>query len=296
MLFNVRSFLQDYDISHTDAGKNSQKGWLNIQCPLCDDDSDHGGFNLYGDYYHCWRCGRHNTEEVIKTLLNVSWAKAKEIKFEYTERSRILDNLNKKDKKSVKKIGMPGEKLQKRHKKYLKKRNFDPDFIEKKYKITGTGIVGDYKYRIIIPIYYKNILVSFQGRDITDQQQIRYKNLAVEKSIMNPKHILYNIDNCYSDRIGIVEGVFDVWRMGDGFVSCFGTSITERQIKILSKYKNIFFLFDPEEEARQKAKKTAYQLSAFGCKVEIIDLEKDQDPAQLTEEDVYNIRKELKFD
>ena len=41
--------------------------------------------------------------------------------------------------------------------------------------------------------------------------------------------------------------------MGNETVCTFGTSITKEQIKELSRFKKISFLFDPEREAQKKA-------------------------------------------
>ena len=38
---NLFEFLDDYDIEYWTEGKNVVKGWVNITCTFCDDDSNH---------------------------------------------------------------------------------------------------------------------------------------------------------------------------------------------------------------------------------------------------------------
>ena len=293
MDFDALSFCKDNSVPYWTEGKNVKPGWIGIQCPLCGDHSNHGGFNVKGGYYSCWKCGGSAIQWVISKLLKVSKQRAEAIVLEYSGRGSLLSALNSKKKSTVSSIKMPGDPLGPMHQKYLKKRGFDPDFIAKKYGVLGTGISGDWKYRLMVPIYLDGKLVSYQGRDITGKQEHRYMTLSVEKSVVNPKEILYNLDNCIGDTICVVEGVFDVFRMGDGFAATLGTSLKETQIKLLSKYRRVLFLFDPEEEAQEKARKAASKLGSLGISVELIDLEMDADPGDLSVEQALQIRKEL---
>ena len=147
----------------------------------------------------------------------------------------------------------------------------------------------------MIPVFYKGQLVTYQGRDITDQQQSKYKNLSIEESIIPRGKIFYNFDNIFLKNtiIYICEGVFDVWRMGDGFVCSFGTSLSDAQIKLLSQFKKVVFIFDPEEEAQKKARQSAGKLSALGVSVGLFRLPKDKDPADLSDSEAEELRREL---
>jgi len=295
MSFDALSFVKDYKIIYWTEGPNTQPGWVNIRCPFCSDSSNHGGFNISKAYYNCWKCGPKKLETVIKNILGVNYYKALEIVKEYLGRNQILNILNKKEKKEVLKVDLPGEKLKKPHRKYLKNKNYNPDFLIEKYGLLGTNFVGEWKYRIIIPIYFNNRLVSFQGRDYTGKAKLRYKTLKDDLSVISPKQIFYNLDNCRGGRIAVMEGAPDVWRFGDNFIATLGTGMTSYQIKILSRYKFVFFIFDPGEEAQERAEKYAQSVSAFGVCVEIIDLGGEKDPGERSEEEVKYIRKELKL-
>jgi len=293
MIFNVAEFLTDYGIQYWTEGNNVQRGWINIRCPSCGDDSNHGGFNLAKGYYNCWMCGHKELESIVCLLAGVSYIEAQDIIREYSGRNSLLKLLNKKEnKKQVDKIELPGDELQEIHKKYLRKRNFNPNHLINKYKIKGTGIIGYWKYRIIIPIIYKNKIVSFQGRDITDKQKNRYITLSKDESIINPKTILYNLDNCKRDIIGVVEGVFDVWRFGSNFAATLGTIIKKEQLRLLKNYKKVFFLFDPESEALKKAEKAAIWLNQYKVEVEIIELD-NCDPGDFSFNEAKEMKKEI---
>jgi DNA primase len=294
--FDALRFFNTYGIQYWTEGPNCQEGWINITCPMpnCSDTTNHLGINSYNAYAHCWICGGHKLETIISKLLNVTYDEAIKIILEFEGRVQAVQRLNKKVPLATK-VELPGEALGKKHKRYLVKRNFDPEKLEKEFHLTGTGIIGIWKFRIIIPLFYKERLVSFIGRDITGLSEIRYKNLSKEKSIIDPKECLYDLDNCKKNYVGAVEGIFDKWRMGKNWVATLGTSLTQRQIKLLSKFEKVFIMFDSEEEAQIKAKRLGSLLSSLGSKVEIIDIETGDDPANLTDEEALEINKELGF-
>jgi DNA primase len=293
-MFDIINFLSENSITYYTEGKNCQKGWANISCPECNDDSNHGGFNISKGYYNCWKCGKHSLEKIISKLLHCSIYEAKRIIKEYDVSFVYKSIINKNKRKLAEKIKLPGKELKKMHRRYLRKRNFDPDYLIEKYNIKGTGIVGDWNYRIIIPIYYKNRLVAYQGRDVTNKQAIRYKTSSIEESLINPKNILYNFDNCKQDIICVVEGAFDVWRMGDNFAATLGTSLTKPQLRLLQNYKKVVFLFDQEPEAVKKAEQACAELSIFGIDTYVIYLESG-DPADMDEWESNNIKKEILY-
>jgi DNA primase len=288
-----------YNIPH----KLDVEGWINIFCPYHDNGKRgfKGGINLTGNYYYCWSCGgEHNLNEVLEKVLNVSFYKLQNILEEY---ETVINIKFKKKKASGKNITLPIEELNSIGKDYLIKRKFDPDFIYDKYKVTGCLISGTWSYRLIIPIYLNGKLISFQGRSIFSKNKcdkleiLRYKNYSIEQSIVDPKTILYNIDNCKKDYILIVEGVPDVWRIGDNCAATLGTSVSESEGQIpfiLSRnFKRVFILFDPEKEAQKRAKKLGKKLSITGIDTIIVNTELNRDPGAMTEREVKELKGEL---
>jgi len=290
-MFDIERFLLEYNVSTWTEGKNCQEGWVNITCPFCDDDANHGGFNIEKEYYNCWKCGFHSYKEILKKFSDISY---KELLEEYF----INFNIKKKKDSLIKKsFSFPfgTRQISERHKKYLLNRNFDPDQLEKDWFLLGTDCLGDYKFRIVIPIIFNNKIVSFQCRDITDKQVLRYKACEKEKEIIHHKNILYGLDYIQNDRCVLVEGVTDVWRIGKGAVSCFGTGYTKNQIYLLSTYaKQIFILFDSVRIAQKIAEKIGWELSLLNNTIEIITIPSSiKDPAEMSFEDALYLRKNL---
>lgn len=292
-MFDILSFCRDHGIDYAFKGKNIGPGWLGLQCPFHRDDAYHMGFNLSGGYVYCWKCGGHSLESVIRGYLSCEEYEARAMLRLYDTFAILTDEMAKK-KAGGSNLILPGEPLTKPYRKYLIKRGLDPDEIVEKYGVKAGGIVGDWKYRLMIPIYQDKLLVSYQGRDISGTSPLRYKTLSVEKSAINPKFCLYNLDNAKDFQyIGVCEGVVDVWKLGDGFVATLGTSTTEEQVRKLSRYKTVYIVFDPEENAQKRARKLGERVSAMGSRVEIIDTGLDHDPGDMTEAEVGDLRKEL---
>jgi hypothetical protein len=279
-------------------------GWTNFNCPF------HGngqrgykmGFNHAGGYLYCWTCGSHQLEKVFSELLQVSFYEAKKILQDYETDTIIRSKLNKKVSKG-KSIELPGGPIVQGDKfwRYISNRNYDPITLMDNYKISSGFIVGEYSFRIIIPIFYQKKLVSFQARSIYSKEKckeldiLRYKNYPIELGLVNIKHILYNLDNCLEDWLVIVEGVFDCWRLGPKNISAtMGTSMSPEQINLLAKrYKKVIFLFDNEKQAQDRARKYGEQLSALGVEVEIFNPEFEHDPGDYAKDEELAVRREL---
>ena len=296
---NFEKLFTDYKINYNNR---VNKGWTNVTCPFCDDKTFNGGFNNIGNYYHCWKCGGHNFKQALSLVTNITSSQNDDLIQQYQGRNIILNKLNKK-KTSATKLILPSQTLLPNEREYLRKRNFNPKYLHEKYKIVGGGISGKWKYRIIIPLILNNQIVSWTGRSILPKETLkklkisRYKNLSIEESVVDPKSILYNLDNCQHETAVLTEGAFDVMRLGDDFFCSFGTELTQSQISIISqRFKKVFILFDNEKEAQLKARKFGLQIASIGVEVEIVDAYGDfnkNDGGELNKEEVDKIRKEL---
>lgn len=305
---NFSKLFTDYKIPFL----GSKKGiWINVKCPYCGDRTFNGGFNSYGDYYHCWRCGgKHNLYETLSKILNIPNSQIDDVLDNYRGKNDLIYRLN--DNKEIKniKLELPTDTFTPAERKYLKSRNFNPKELYEKYGVVGGGVTGKWKFRIIIPLIIGGKIVSWTGRSILSKEEIkelnipRYKNLSIDESVYSAKNILYNLDNCFGKSIILTEGVFDVIRLSkskynrpDNVVCSFGTELTQAQIsEIKNRFKKVFILFDNEELAQKKARRFGLQLSAVGIEVEIVDAYSDfnvNDGGECSEEQVYLIRKEL---
>lgn len=297
---NFIKLFEDYKI---DYSLKTNRGWVNTKCVYCGGSSYKLGFNPTEDYCTCFACGSHNLKETLSKILSVPKKDIDDVIEQYKTRTIILNKLNDKKTTAVKNLVLPTDTFTPIERKYLKSRNFNPSYLHKKYNVVGGGIVGDWKYRIIIPVVINGKIVSWTGRSILEKSKLdelkipRYKNLEIKKSVINPKECLFNLDNSKNKTVVLTEGPFDVMRLGDDFICSFGTSLTQSQIKeIRLRYDKIFIMFDNEVEAQQKARNYGQMLSSVGVDVEIVDAYSDfnkNDGGELNDEEVKIIRKEL---
>jgi DNA primase len=109
---------------------------------------------------------------------------------------------------------------------------------------------------VIIPIYEKGKLISFEARDVKGKKAWEESLIAKGfdpkdyhyKKVLYPKHSsvnsLYQLDYLKNEKLYITEGLMDViaLRSDERFLnstSSFGVQLTERQIYLLSKFKEV---------------------------------------------------------
>lgn len=276
---NFQKLFDDYNIPYS---TKINRGWINVDCPYCVSQNPmHLGFNPSGNYCTCWNCGGHELKTTLSKILQIPRISVDGILDEYDDSMSVRQSLNKKTAKG-KNLKLPTDGFIKAERKYLKSRGFSPRYLHEKYGIVGGGISGRWKFRIIIPIYYNGVLMSWTGRSILDKEMLksleipRYKNLSIEESVANPKELFFNLDNCKGRNVVLTEGAFDVLRFDGNAICSLGTEMTESQIKLLSeRFDRVFILFDNEPEAQEKARKFGRQLASVGVDVTVVDAYSD---------------------
>ncbi len=287
--WNVIKFCQDYRIPYKVTRK-----WVQISCGFCGDSDFKAGFSISGSYSSCFKCGDHPVKAAVAQLSLCSKQEAFNIIDNYKGSTSYQEMITDKQV-AASAVDLPGRsKMRKLHRKYLEGRGFDPDELTKEWGLRFTGPEEDFawRYRIIMPIMHKGALVSFQGRDVTQKEDvIRYKGARIEESVLHYKKTLYGIEKCRGGTAGVVEGVFDMYNMGPGFVCVFGTSMTHAQVRLLSELDRVIFLFDPDDEnAWKKSKRYVLELRTLGVKAERVRYD-GEDPGSLSKDDVRYIRK-----
>ncbi len=301
MSFNFISFCNEYGIEYVSEGhKHCREGWIQTICPFCAGNPGyHLGFSEESSAFSCWRCGKHTRKETIMALAKCDQKKASYILGKFQLRPRDAFDKNKTKIIRPGKLHLPvgTNELQTIHKQYLINRNFDPEVLHNTWGIMGTGPIGQYKFRIIAPIFYAGRLVSYQGRDITEKSNLKYKACPEKLELIHHKDILYGLDEVKGDSIIVVEGIFDAWRMGRGAVATYGIGFTNKQVVILNQFKNRFIMYDRREinpQAGEQAEKLERLLICDGTKhTEIIELDEADDPGSLTQEQADQIKREL---
>jgi len=301
--FDVKSFLDERGIDFTEYGKNVTRGWINIRCIFCSDHSNHLGINLKTKQIHCWKCGSHKLINLIQELDDCSYGAAKDTlsKFGGILVSDVEDNSPRSETAPpLRRRILPPEcsrEFPRMHLKYLRSRGFNPRRIISRFNLRATHNIGKYKFRIIAPFYYRDKIVSFTGLDVTRKQEVPYKNSPIANSIIDPKKIIYNLQNIgYGGSLGVVEGITDAWRIEENVTATMGIKWTKEQFYLLTRLnkKRLFIIFDGEPQALTEAKKLARDASGFISKVEVIELPYGKDPCDLPEKDISKIRRWLR--
>jgi len=295
--FDVQAWLDEIGIPWG-QGKNTSQGWISIPCPFCPDPdpSYHLGISPQ-KRVTCWRCGHRGSvvdlvfhldpgKDVAQTLKNFRLFSINELKKDILIRSGENCQLPKHATKVFPQA----------HLNYLLGRRFDPDFLIKKYDLYATGPIfskeeKEWRYRIVIPIYFRSQIVNFTGLDITKTQKQKYKHNKNELSLVPMKEILYNLDSVV-DKMLVVEGTSDVWRMGPGTVATMGIEFTHAQINLIreARPKKVVIMYDSEPFAIEAAKDFRSALQRLKINSFVLPLSKG-DPADLSEEEVREIRR-----
>lgn len=286
---NIEQIYQQYGVEYITENshhRHSQTGWINVECPFCT--GNHGyhlGFNLDESYFHCWRCGGHNASYALSKICAIPQHKAKEILQESGPKKRTKEKkirFGNKIYKTPDGVGI----LQKSHRQYLSDRLFNPIELWRKYKIMGTGVYGnldgmDLKHRLFIPIFWNGQEVTWQTRDITNKAATKYITCPPERERVHHKHILYGRQHKWTEQAIIVEGVTDVWKLGDLAVATFGIKYKlEQQNEIVNNFTRTCVLFDNDPQAIKQGEKLKNELNARRVRTAQIIIQ-DKDPGQL---------------
>lgn len=306
--FDLIEYLEDRQIDYGISGsKDVGRGWIGINCPLpdCSDHGHHCGINRASKMFSCYICGGSGgIEYLISIIEHCSMGKARQIMAAYPLNNPEEEDLGRsrlgKRPIMMRKQIIPDEATKTfppLHRHYLEKRNFDPDFLIQKYDLYSSYTIGRYRGRIIAPHFLNRRVVAFVARDVTGRSDIdddcpKYMNYPEEESIIPVNRTLYNIDSVSEHGKGIlVEGVVDVWRLGDGaFASCTANITEDQKLMIAKKkMKRLFVMYDPDAET--KARKLAAELNII-VPTELIVLDSG-DPGDLSPDEVRQIRRDL---
>jgi DNA primase len=300
--FDIFSYLNDKSILYSTSGKNISSNWVAINCiyPICSDNNFHLGINLQSKLHYCWKCGnKGNPVKLVKEIENCSWYEAKKIVEQYQNFDLISPDKEEEINIS-RKLVWPKEfelitpsSIPKVVFNYLSERNFDPDQIIRKHNLFYPGLLGDYKYRLIIPIESKRKIVNFTARALSNRNPLSYKTCPNEKAEIDINDLLYGYDDIQPESpIVIVEGIFDQWRLGAGSVAIFKSELTPTQVSLIREKKpsKVFILLDEDTLEKEKPEKIANKL--WFCPTEIIEIGIG-DPAMMSQSEASYLMGEL---
>jgi len=297
MILDIKKLLTDHSIQFADEHmqhKHTRRGWIQINCPFCVHGPGwHLGYNLKQGYFVCYKCKFKRTDDVLSKILNVRKPEAWGIAKAYARRG-VLDKGT--PWKPAKMCSWPvgTVDLLPAAKKYLKKRGYDWRILEELYGLRSTNHLGHYKFRVIAPFMHKGVMVSYQGRDYTGRQDPPYKGCAKDLEVIPHKEMLYGAHLVPLDRIVLVEGLFDAWRIGPGAAATCGIAFTAAQVKQAAKFRHRFVLYDQEEgQAREAAQELASSLALYPGETELIEVDELGDPDEFPQEVINEIVEQL---
>lgn len=146
-----------------------------------------------------------------------------------------------------------------------------------------------FRARVIFPIFSPNgRVIAFGGRILEKNDNIaKYLN-SPESQIYSKRKSLYGLFHSKDeirklDRAILVEGYMDLISLFQAgvknVVASSGTSLTDEQIQLLSRFtKNIFVLFDADSAGQKAALRSIELLLKQDFEVKVIALPKGEDP------------------
>lgn len=298
--FDIKAYLDSRQIYYKTGGENVTKGWIEITCvlPGCSDHKEHLGINLKSLKYNCWLCRQKgHALRLIQIIDDCGEREALRIASQFPSEESESPWYEEEPERNNTTISLPSEiqtEWPETHLSYLRSRGFDPDVIIPKYDLRPVFTIGDYRFRIIIPIYVYGQLVSFTSMDVLRQgDRPPYKDCPVEQAIIPVKESLYNIDRV-RDKAVLFEGCTGVWRFGDGSIASFTSYLSQEQIALIArkKLRSVFVLYDPDAE--EKGNRMAYQLSGVVRQVDQICFT-EGDPKDLPPSEMAQLKRDLGF-
>lgn len=299
---DVEQLFRDFSIPYqTEGHKHCRPGWVNTECPFCTGNPGlHLGYDTNDNKFVCWRCGGKWAPKAIAALTRTSLPEAFQIISQYGAVSYYTKKERKKAiRAKIFKFPSNLTELQENHRKYLEKRNFDPDKLIQEWDLMGTGVSAkldeiNYKHRIVIPFVWNGKVVSFDSRDITNKSQNKYMACPDSRELIGHKQILYGRQEKWGETGICVEGPSDVWRLGYNAFATSGIKYTAKQMRIMAKtFKRVVVVFDNEHQAIAQADKLKADLQFRGVDVIRINIEGDPGALEQSEAD-YLVKQIIK--
>jgi len=250
-------------------------------CPFHKDNTPSLSANLEKGYWKCFSCGDHGT---INGLAKKAVGKSafKILNKEFSSNTEFITIVNRaQTPEDLKKtpdvhIRLDGamSRLTSECLMYLKNRGITVD-VAKSFHMSyfDRGFINGtpFNKRLLVPVYEKGMLLSYEGRDITGQS--KKKVLYPSGSSVNT---LYDIDNLdRNEPLYLVEGLMDlaVLRAESFFKnssSLFGSSPTRRKASLLSEFKHIVWIPDNDDAGVQSVMKYSEMIDSTQTRISIL--------------------------
>lgn len=325
MAFEWERFLVEHQISYVDRGANINRFELGIRCPFCGnaDPSEHMAIHRSRGSFRCRRdsSGTHagrSPHRLIQALIGCSFPEAARLVGDQSPTTMVDDQFV----AQVQRMMAPRQTTEAIYRpthfppefkplspfgmgrifwKYMTSRHYTPDQVHElvaRYDL-HFATKGRYGYRLIVPVYNKQGLMSWTGRAISSRTEVRYLTYSAldypkdeAPPILSIKDLLLNEDDLEAGGkvLIVAEGPFDALRIdyfgkphGIRGTCFFGKSVSPDQmaklLKLSKYYDRCVVVLDKDA-----------QLDAFGIQQKLArggyqthHLVGDKDPAALDE-------------
>jgi len=176
---------------------------------------------------------------------------------------------------------------------YLTDRGFAKDRLGRFGVMYCTQADGRYPLvgnRIIAPVYMNSVRVGWQARYVGEPI---YRGIPKYYTCpgMHKSRVLYNFDHarCYPFVV-VVEGITDVWRIGDQAVALLGKSLSSQQSTLLKDtWENKPIIVVMDSDAHEEAGRIVDVLAASGGNPAVsVRLPAGKDPADLPDDEIWD--------
>lgn len=317
MAFDWIAFLNEYRVPFVERGPNINRTQIGIRCPYCGnaDPSEHMAIHRSGGW---WRCRRNNNHSgstphrLVMQLAACSFTQAQQIvgdqgparalDVDFAAQVRALAQ-----GPSAVAVEEPAPRTFPAEFKPLTPRGagrrfwdylIDRHYTDEQLKVLSSDFglhyatTGRYAYRVVVPVWTKQGLMSWTGRTIQQREEIRYKS---HSAMDYPKDDIPPIANIHDlllnehdldkggDVLVVAEGPFDGMRLDFfGYPQVRGTCLFSKSISRtqVAKLLNLSPLYHRkwvllDEDAKMDALAIQSQLERGGWKIKFMEGGKD---------------------
>ena len=314
---NIHEFLIGHGVHVVTSGANISSGSVGINCPFCDDPSEHCNISVVHPkigYWHCFKCkkGSRKLHPLFMQLFHWNYKQANDVIESNTPVApagsfQALVNAIKNPvdltEEAPPVLTMPDEfiPLTKKHYArdhfllYLRNRGFgrkDIPFIIRHYPLYFAN-QGPFAWRLILLLHFRQQLVNWTGRTITKTAKIRYKTMKRQEGGLPPSDFVFQYDDLSKIKgktLVVTEGPLDALKVdfyGRPHVraTCaFTNRVSPVQMTLLwhlaHQFEQIVILFD--QATLGPAWEAAKQMHHLPCPVLVGVLQGAKDPGELT--------------
>jgi hypothetical protein len=203
MAFNWVQFLDSHHIHYATSGPNVSRGHVAVKCPFCgsQDPSQHMSINLKHGGWNCWRNDNHSGKSpvyLVQALIACSRERAQAIVGEGVFLpddflGAVRGLIAPQQAPVQRQVTLPEEfksfgtrkPSSRRYEQYLLGRGFTPRDIDRMTRRYGLryATVGKFKGRIIFPVKFEGKLMTYTGRTIYPDVELRYKTLSYDPEL-----------------------------------------------------------------------------------------------------------------